>query len=146
MSVYSIVEKYQQGKDRTIAIRPFVDSGKDNMGLQNYGMALHEGVWHHESLACLELNGIKRYVTGLNEFAPDVKLLKPGEKEIKVKEIRKVVSDLEKELAANVIDPKDKDFWNKVTLLKPDNHKFWSKIEIKCGNDPIYLDPCKRPL
>jgi hypothetical protein len=145
MSVYSIVEKYQQSKNRTIAIRPYVNYEKDNMGLQNYGMALHEGVWHHESLACLELNGIKRYVTGLNEFAPEVKLLTPGEKDLKIKEIRKVVSDLEKELAANVIDPKDKDFWNKVSLLKPDNHTFWSKIELKCGNDPLYLDPVKDP-
>jgi len=145
MSVYSIVEKYQQGKDRTISIKPYVDVSKENMGLQNYGMSLYEGVWHHESLACLELNGIKRYVTGLNEFAPDIKMLKPGEKEIKVKEIRKVVSELEKDLAANVIDPEDKDFWNKVSLLKPDNHEFWSKIEIKCGNDPIYLDPVQDP-
>ena len=145
MSVYSIVEKYQQGKNRTIAIRPFVNYNKENMGLQNYGMALHEGVWHHESLACLELNGIKRYVTGLNEFAPDVKMLKPGERELKIKEIRKVVCQLEQDLAANVIDPEDKDFWNKVSLLKPDNHEFWSRIEIKCSNDPLYLDPVKDP-
>jgi len=32
------------------------------MGLENYGMALYDGVWHEESLACLELNGVKRYV------------------------------------------------------------------------------------
>ncbi|BCV02221.1 MAG: hypothetical protein CM15mV51_0360 [uncultured marine virus] len=29
--------------------------------------------WHKKNLACLEMNGVKRYVTGLNEFAPDVK-------------------------------------------------------------------------
>ena len=108
-------------------------------------MALHEGVWHEESLACLELNGVKRYVTGLNEFAPDVKRLPPGDKELKVKEIRRVISQLEAELAANVIDPEDKDFWNKVTLLKPDNDKFWSKISLRCGNDPVFLDPAKDP-
>jgi hypothetical protein len=115
------------------------------MGLQNYGMALYDGVWHQETLACLELNGVKRFVTGLNEFAPDVKMLPPGEKEIKVKEIRSVVSQLEKELAANVVDPNDKEFWNKVTLLSPSNDKFWSRIEIRCGNDPVYLDPVKDP-
>ena len=92
MSDYTIVEKYQQGKNQTIAIRPYFNPSKDNMGLQNYGMALHDGVWHQETLACLELNGVKRYVTGLNEFAPDVKTLAPGEKEIKVKQIRKTVS------------------------------------------------------
>jgi hypothetical protein len=145
MSDYTIVEKYQQDKNQTIAIRPFFNPSKDNMGLQNYGMALHEGVYHEESLACLELNGVKRYVTGLNEFAPDVKMLPPGEREIKIKEIRKVVTQLEAELAANVIDPKDKDFWNKVTLLKPDNDKFWSRISLRCGNDPLFLDPNKDP-
>jgi hypothetical protein len=145
MNDYTIVEKYQQNKNKTIAIRPFFNSTRENMGLQNYGMALHEGVFHEESLACLEMNGVKRYVTGLNEFAPDVKMLPPGEKEIKIKEIRKVVAQLEAELAANVIDVEDKDFWNKVTLLKPDNDLFWSRISVRCGNDPVFLDPAKDP-
>lgn len=145
MEDYTIVEKYQQSKNKTIAIRPYFNPDKENMGLETYGMSLHEGVWHQESLACLELNGIKRYVTGLNEFAPEVKKLPPGEKEVKIKEIRKVVAQLEAELAANIIDPEDKDFWNKVTLLKPDNDKFWSKIELRCGNEPVFLDPVKDP-
>ena len=88
MNDYTIVEKYQQNKSRTIAVRPFFDPNKQNMGLENYGMSLYDGVWHEESLACLELNGVKRYVTGLNEFAPEVKKLAPGEREIKIKEIR----------------------------------------------------------
>jgi hypothetical protein len=145
MEDYTIVEKYQQSKDKTIAIRPYFNADKENMGLERYGMSLYEGVFHEESLACLELNGVKRYVTGLNEFAPEVKLLPPGEKDLKIKEIRKVVAQLEAELAANVIDPADKDFWNKVQLLKPDNDKFWSKISLRCGNDPVYLDPSKDP-
>lgn len=145
MSDYTIVEKYQQTKSGAIAIRPFFNPQKQNMGLENYGMALHEGVWHEESLACLELNGVKRYVTGLNEFAPDVKMLPPAEKEIKVNEIRRVVAQLEAELASNVIDTEDKDFWNKVSLLKPDNDKFWSRISLRCGNDPVFLDPTKDP-
>jgi len=145
MSDYTIVEKYQQSKNQTISIRPFFNAERENMGLQNYGMALHDGVWHQETLACLELNGVKRFVTGLNEFAPDVKMLPPGDKEIKIKEIRKVVSQLEKDLAANVVEPEDKDFWNKLTLLSPNNEKFWSRIELRCGNDPVYLDPVKDP-
>lgn len=141
MEDYTIVEKYQQRKKKAIAIKPFFNPSKQNMGLENYGMALHDGVYHEETLACLEINGVKRYVTGLNEFAPDVKLLPPGEREIKVKEIRATVSQLEKDLAANVVDPDDKEFWNKLTLLKPDNDKFWSRINLRCGNDPVYLDP-----
>ena len=140
----TIVEKYQRDKSKSLAIRPYFDD-KENMGLEKYGISLHDGVYHEEQLACLELNGIKRYVTGLNEFAPDVKLLPPGDRDIKVKEIRNVVSQLEKDLAANVIDPDDKEFWNKVKLLKPDNDKFWSRISLRCGNDPVFLDPIKDP-
>lgn len=145
MSDYTIVEKYQLGKNNAIAVRPYFNASRQNMGLEQYGMALHEGVWHEESLACLELNGVKRYVTGLNEFAPEVKMLPPGDKEVKIKEIRKVVAQLEAELASNVLDLEDKDFWNKVTLLKPDNDKFWSRISMRCGNDPVFLDPAKDP-
>lgn len=145
MENYTIVEKYQQTKNSSIAIRPFFNPDRENMGLEQYGMALHDGVWHQESLACLELNGIKRYVTGLNEFAPEIKRLSPAKKESKVKDIRRVVAQLEAELAANIIDPEDKDFWNKVQLLKPDNDKFWSKIELRCGNDPVFLDPDADP-
>ena len=46
------------------------------MGLEKYGLSLHDGVYHEEQLACIENNGIKRYVTGLNEFAPEIKLIK----------------------------------------------------------------------
>ena len=146
MSDYTIVEKYQQTKQQSsIAIRPYFNPNKANMGLENYGMALHDGVYHEENLACLELNGVKRYVTGLNEFAPEVKRLAVAEREQKVKEIRSVVSQLEKDLAANVVDPEDKEFWNKLTLLKPDNDKFWSRISLKCGNDPVFLDPYNDP-
>ena len=109
------------------------------MGLEKYGLSLFEGVTHYEQLACLENNGIKRYVTGLNEFAPDVRNSPNVElREAKVREIRTAVAELEKILAANMIDIEDKDFWNKVQLLRPDNDEFWGKIDMKCGNDPIF--------
>jgi hypothetical protein len=108
--------------------------------LESYGLSLHDGVFHEESLACLEMNGVKRYITGLNEFDPKVKILPPKEKKAKIAEIRKEVSELEAELAANVVDPDDKDFWNKLTVMKPDNSKFWDKITLRCGNDPVFLD------
>jgi hypothetical protein len=141
MEDYTIVEKYQHRKTSSnIAVRPYFNPGKENMGLETYGLSLHDGVFHEESLACLEMNGVKRYVTGLNEFAPDVKMLPPKEKKAKIAEIRQVVSELEAELAANVVDPEDKDFWNKLTVMKPDNSKFWDKISLRCGNDPVFLD------
>jgi len=145
MEDYTIVEKYQQTKNKTIAIRPFFNANKENMGLEQYGLSLHDGVFHEESLACLEMNGVKRYVTGLNEFAPEVKMLPKSEKIAKIKEIRAVVAQLEAELAANVVDTEDKEFWNKLTIMKPDNSAFWDKISLRCGNDPTFLDPAKDP-
>ena len=130
-------------KKTNIAVRPYFDKQATNMGLEEYGMSLFDGVTHNEQLACLELNGVIRYVTGLNEFAPEIKLLNPEEREARVREIRNSVAELEKELAANIIDPDDNDFWNKVKLLKPDNKEFWNKIDMACGNEPVYLDPTK---
>lgn len=141
MSDYTIVEKYQQTKNQSVAIRPFFNPNRENMGLEKYGLSLHDGVFHEESLACLEMNGVKRYVTGLNEFAPEVKMLAPKEKKAKIEEIRSVVATLEAELAANVVDPKDKDFWNNLTIMSPNNDKFWDKISLRCGNEPVFLDP-----
>ena len=56
-----------------------------------------------------------------------------------------LISQLEKELASNVVDPNDEQFWNKVKLLKPDNFEFWDKIKIRCGNEPVYLEPDNDP-
>ena len=145
MSDITIVEKYQQGKTRKIAVRPYFDPSVSNMGLEKYQMSLMEGVYHEEQVACLELNGVKRYVTGLNEFAPEVRLLNDDQREAKIKEIRTVVAQLERELAANVVSIDDPDFWGKIKLLRPDNDKFWDKITLRCGNEPLFLDPVKDP-
>jgi hypothetical protein len=136
---FTMVETTNSKKTK-LAIRPFIDSNAANMGLEEYGLALYDGVKHQEQLACLEANGVMRYLTGLNEFAPEIKLLPTEEREARVRQIRETVAELEKELASNIIDPADKDFWNQVKLLRPDNSEFWNKIEIKCGNDPLFLD------
>jgi hypothetical protein len=145
MSSVTIVEKYPQNKRSRIAIRPYFDPAVDNMGLQKYGLSLFDGAFHEEQLACLEINGIKRYLTGLNEFAPEVKNLPMEEQEAKIKSIRSIIVQLERELAANMVDPSDKEFWNKIKLLKPDNSEFWDKIKIRCGNEPVFLEPDKDP-
>jgi len=145
MSNVTIVEKYPQNKKSSIAIRPYFDVQVDNMGLQKYGLSLFDGAFHEETIACLEINGIKRYLTGLNEYAPEVKNLPLEDQEAKVKQIRSIVAQLEKELAANVIDANDEMFWNKVKLLKLDNSDFWDKIKIRCGNEPVHLEPATDP-
>ena len=145
MSTMTIVEKYPQNKKSKIAIKPYFDSKVDNMGLQNYGLALFDNVFHEEQIACLEINGIKRYVTGLNEFAPELLDYSTEEKEAKIKQIRMIVSQLERQLNSNVVDPNDSEFWNKIKLLRPDNSDFWDKIKLRCGNEPVFLDPERDP-
>jgi hypothetical protein len=143
---FTLIEQNPAIKKGPIAIKPYFNSNVQNMGLEKYGLSLYDGVHHEEQLACVEFNGISRYLTGLNEFAPDVKLLPdPEQREAKINEIRNIVCQLEKDLAANVINPDDPEFWNKVKLLRPDNHEFWSKITMRCGNEPLFLEPAKDP-
>jgi len=137
---FTMVQTPSVKKTSKMSIKPYFDSRVENMGLENYGLSLFDGVKHQEQLACIEINGISRYITGLNEFAPELKQLNPEVRSSKIREIRAAVSELEKELASNMVDPEDKDFWNKVKLLKPDNSEFWNKIELSCGNEPLYLD------
>lgn len=130
-----------------ISIKPVVNPESENMGLQDYNLALFPGTFQEEQLACLEKNGVKRYITGLNEFAPEIKNIKDIElRNAIINDIRITVAQLEKELASNFIDPADEDFWNKVKLLKPDNEEFWEKITLRCGNDPVYLNPTADPF
>jgi hypothetical protein len=144
MEDFTMIEKYQQSKNQSIAIRPYV-TNDENMGLENYNMSLYDNVFHEEQLTCLDVNGVRRYLTGLNEFAPEVKQLPNAERKAKIKQIRTAVAELEKELAQNVVLVDDPEFWNKVKLLRPNNDEFWSKISVRVGNDPLFLDPKKDP-
>jgi len=138
----TMIDKHQSLKrSSSLTIRPFIDNTLDNMGLEKYQMVLFEGIFHEEQVICLENNGIKRYITGLNEFAPEIKNLPEDEREAAIKDIRSTVAQLEKELVANVLDVNDDQFWNKVKLLRPDNDDFWGKIVMRFSNDPVYLDP-----
>ena len=129
-------------KATAISIKPYFDNSVSNMGLETYGLSLFDGVTHTEQLACLEKNGVVQYLTGLNEFAPEIRLIKdPSEKQARITQIRTAVAELERELASNVLEIEDPQFWNNVKLLRPDNAEFWNKISLSCGNEPTYLDP-----
>ena len=96
----TMIDKHQSLKrSSSLTIRPFVDNTNDNMGLEKYQMVLFEGVFHEEQIICLENNGIKRYITGLNEFAPEIKNMHPDERDATIKDIRNTVAQLERELA-----------------------------------------------
>jgi hypothetical protein len=139
MENFTLVET-RDTKKTNICIKPYFDNSVSNMGLEQYGLSLFDGVTHTEQLACLEKNGVVQYVTGLNEFAPEIKLMPQEEREARIREIRTVVAELERELAANVLDIEDPLFWNNVKLLRPDNAEFWNKIFISCGNEPLFFD------
>lgn len=140
----SVVEIPTSQKSGVIRIMPYVDPEIQNMGLENYNQVVFDGVKQVESLTCLQQNGVLRFINGLNEFAPEVKMIQnPKEKEARIMEIRRDVALIESQLAANVLDVDDKDFWQKVMLCKPNNSEFWGTIELACGNEPVILDPDK---
>jgi hypothetical protein len=129
-----------------IRIKTFIDPKSENMGLEKYNYVVFPGAYHEEQLAAIERNGVVRYINGLDEFAPEVQnILDKDEKEAVIYNIRCIISYLEKALATNVIDPLDPEFWNKVKLLRPDNHTFWGKVSIRCSNEPTILDPANDP-
>jgi len=139
---YTHIETTNASKSSAISIKPYFDQSASNMGLESYGLSLFDGVTHNEQLGCTEKNGVVHYLTGLNEFASEIKLMKnPEEKAAKIREIRTAVAELEAELAANVLDIEDPQFWTKVILIKPDNAEFFNKISLSCGNNPVFLDP-----
>jgi hypothetical protein len=130
----------------SISVKPYVDNTAENMGLENYGFAIYPGTYQEEQLAAIERNGVVRYVTGLDEFAPEVQnITSDDKKNAVITNIRFVVKELEQQLATNVIKLDDDEFWSKVTLLKPNNHDFWNKITIRCGNEPLFLKPKDDP-
>ena len=129
-----------------ITVKPFTHAFKENMGLEDYGFVVFPGIYHEEQLAAIERNGVVRYITGLDEFAPEVQNINiPEKKEAVIYNIRTVVAHLEKMLATNVIKITDEDFWNKVKLLRPDNHDFWSKISLRVSNEAVHLNPTEDP-
>ena len=126
-----------------VSIKPYCDPTKENMGLENYGYVVYPGTMQIETLAAVESNGKLRYLTGLNEFAPEVKQITDPEKRAAIiTDIRKTIIELEKERAYNTsLKIDDEDFWNKVELFKPDNQDIWGAVSVKLNNDEQFLDP-----
>ena len=123
-----------------IVIKPYFDSNVENMGLEKYGQVFFEGTGMIQDLRATEINGVVRYVTGLDEFATEVKMLPEAERKARVAQIKQTVSQLEYELFANKVDPKEPDFWSKVNLA-PTNTKYWSTVRLAASNNDVYLDP-----
>ena len=126
----------------SIAIRPYVNANKENMGLEKYNYVVFPGTHQMEDMACVVFRGKLRYLNGLDEYSASVQAIKdPERKAAKIKEIRTIVARLEAEKTFNYIDVNDKDFWNKVETFRPDNGEVWGNMSQKCNNDPLFLDP-----
>lgn len=125
-----------------VSIKPYADPNQENLGLEKYNYVVFPNTFQVETLAAIEQNGKSRYLTGLNEFAPEVKqILDVDKRKAVISDIRETVAMLERERAFNHLDVEDKDFWSKVEMFKPDNSDIWGKVFIKLGNDDIILSP-----
>ena len=59
-----------------VSIKAFTDPNQENMGLEKYNYVVFPNTFQVETLAAIEQNGKTRYLTGLNEYAPEVKQIK----------------------------------------------------------------------
>lgn len=140
--VETLIDEYRQYSSTDIVIKPFIDPEEpiQNMGLEKYGQVLFEGTMHEQQLRCTVINGVTRFITGLDEFSEQVKRLPEKEREAKIKTIRATVSDLERELYGNELDVEDPNFWSK-TVLSPNRSDYWGTVNFSIGNDGKVLDP-----
>jgi len=139
----SVVSSYRDYSPTDIQVLPYFDPNIPNMGLEKYGQVFFEGTGMMQSLRSTEINGVVRYVTGLDEFAISIKKISNDEQRLaRIKTIRETVSNLEYELFGNKVSPDDSEFWTKVTLA-PTREDYWQNIKLSVGNDGKYLDPKK---
>lgn len=139
-------------KKTKLAIRPFLPDQApiEDIGLWEAGEVLMPGAKQVDQIACLEgAAGVRRYVTGLNELAPEVLRLAEKERKAKVRQIRTDIIYLEKILAANAISEDEKtmnlpttEFMDKVMIVKPNNFDFWESRDLflSLDNGAIFLD------
>lgn len=147
----SVTVEVKSGIKTKLAIRPYIPETApiEDIGLWEHGEVLMPGSKQVDQIACLEnANGVKRYITGLNELAPEVQRLEEKERKAKILQIRKDIIHLERVLAANSINEKKyldaptDEFMEKVQIVRPDNHEFWDSrtLYLQLSNTSIFLD------
>lgn len=136
-------KRKEESKAGFYYIRPYMRPGVANMGLELHDLILHEGTYQVEQLTCIETmpgSGVLRYVTGLDEEAPEIRRMEKTAQATARLQIRTNVAIIEKALTGNVLDVEDKEFWNKVVHLKPGNSKFWNTVRVTVDNFSKGLD------
>lgn len=125
-----------------VKIVPFFDPKIPRMGLEKMGKLMVDGVYHEKVLVCKTEGNRIRYVTGLDYFDPEVERLPKDKKEARKKELKEQILYYESLVGGAVIDPEDKDWYNKIEKLRPDNIDFWESedMRIKLDNYERILD------
>lgn len=94
----------------------------DTIGLEANGLSRHVGTFRSFGVSYNHLT--RKYKTGLDEFAPEVKALPSGEYEDKVEWIKATKNDLELQIGkVGILDATNGDFWD-----------VW-KVDIEVGQD-----------
>ena len=117
-----------------MTIRPYVDTNIDNMGLQVFGLSMFEDAVQIEPLGYIEKNGVKKYLTGLDESSPEITKLPEEKRKAAIADIRETVATVYSMImGVDKPDPslKNKNFWEECKLLSPTNDVFW-------GPDVVY--------
>lgn len=140
VTLNTIRDKYKNSG--LIAVRPYCNANKENMGLEKYGMVVFPGTWQMADMASITFRGKTKYLNGLDEYAPSVQQIQDEEeKAAKIKQIRTIVAQLEREKAYNSVNVDDADFWSKVTMFRPDDPETWAKLSLKVDNSDRFLNP-----
>jgi len=87
----------------TVSIKPYLRADILNHGLEKAGLVIADNCEQGQWLRCLDNgNGVKTYITGLNEDVPAIQDIEDNEKrEAKILDIRKTVVMLERNIAGN---------------------------------------------
>lgn len=126
-----------------VSIKPY-NSGLLNAGLEKYDMVIADGAQHKELLGLIERNGVKEYLTGLNEMAPQVLSISDDEqREAVIVDIRKTVVFLENSIGGNhSITEKDiYELDDKGKTTSKLNPEFWSKVQTFISQAPDVMIP-----
>jgi hypothetical protein len=125
-----------------VRIRPNVmPEEQDIFGYSKYKEVMNPTAKHIYSIAMIQKNtGVTKYITGLDEESPDVKLLDEYQRKQRIKEIRELAAEIYYRMEYKKLDINDPNFWDKCEVLKPTNEEFWKKISIELDNKGRFLN------
>ncbi len=125
-----------------VRIRPNVmPEEQDIFGYSRYKEVMNPTAKHVYSIAMVQkTSGVMKYITGLDEESPEIKLLDEYQRKQRIKEIRELAAEIFYRIEYKKLDINDLNFWDKCEILKPTNAEFWKKIKIEIDNKGRFLN------